>query len=112
MISNNYSQIQKVNMAAVHLEIQSFIYKFSELASIGCNTSLNFTSTQGKIYANFTAELGHLNSPFYPATNYYGMKLSPTRNRRRQRRQEAKAHSSTQTTQSDITSNDVVESEV
>ena len=44
-------------MAAVQIEIQSFVDKFAHLLSLGYNTHLHFNSYNGAVFVNFQAEL-------------------------------------------------------
>ena len=66
-------------MAATHFEIQSFTWKFQELARIGRNANLNFNCSNGNIFVNFAAELGHVNvqdSPSLYVSNVRDFNLS------------------------------------
>ena len=44
-------------MAAM-FEVQSFLWKFQQLSSIGINANLNLNSSNGHVFVNFAAELG------------------------------------------------------
>ena len=45
-------------MAATQFEIELFMLKFRQLASVGINSNLNFNCSNGNIFVNFAAELG------------------------------------------------------
>ena len=83
-------RIQISTMAATHYEIQSFISKFSQLASFGYNSTLTFNTVHGKVYASFTAELGELaQPPTEYCQSFPRKKCKPSQYWRRQRRKEA-----------------------
>ena len=45
---------------STYIEIQSVMWKFSQLSSLGINSNLNFSSNNGKVCVPFTVELGDI----------------------------------------------------
>ena len=76
-------------MAAVELEINSFVSKFAQLCVCGINASLNFTNSNGSLSANLQAEIGHFNSVTNLSSN--NKNNSSSRSRRRKRRQKERS---------------------
>ena len=75
--------------ATTFAEMNSFIWKFSHLSSMGFNTDIKFRSVNGgKVSVNLTAELGTLFYPFPPTKS----SIKPSRrNKRRRRRNRARS---------------------
>ena len=75
-------------MEAVHCEIQSFVWKYMHLCSMGFNASLNLNCVDGKTVINLsTAVHHHPEQPIYSKSSQSG-KVKPSRLRRRKKRQE------------------------
>ena len=68
---------------STYIEIQSVMWKFSQLSSLGINSNLNFSSNNGKVCVAFTAELGNVTRNM--------QNLNSSRLRRRHRRAKARA---------------------
>ena len=74
-------------MAASCFEVMSFASKFLHLGTCGINATLQFEALNGRVVANFTADLGPLMPPpSFPPTQSMQNKSSPSRLRRRKRR--------------------------
>ena len=73
---------------AASAEIFNFIEKFTLMTSQGFQANLTFSSNQGRVSVNFSADLGCLtsNSTNYPQQPY----VKSTQARRRQRRAQAR----------------------
>ena len=68
---------------STYIEIQSVMWKFSQLSSLGINSNLNFSSNNGKVCVAFTAELQNVIRNM--------QNLNSSRLRRRHRRAKARA---------------------
>ena len=74
-------------MAAPFIEVMSFASKFLHLGTCGINATLQFEANNGRVVANFTADLGPVTPPSsFPSAPAMRTKSSPSRLRRRQRR--------------------------
>merc|ERR1712142_1033752 len=99
--------IQIATMAtSTYFEIESFISKFTSLTSYGHTADLRFTSLNGNISVDFKASLGIVN----PVQESY-QHVKPSRVRRRQRRKENRdklcKSTSTETSNTDFTSDQI-----
>ena len=75
-------------MEAAHCEIQSFVWKYMHLCSMGFNASLNLNCVDGQTVINLsTAVHHHPEQPIYSKSSQSG-KVKPSRLRRRKKRQE------------------------
>ena len=72
-------------MATMQWEVQSFVSKFTQLAHAGFNSSLNFNHFQGRMFVNFSSDLGEIQTPARPSKH-----VKPSQFRRRKRRREAR----------------------
>ena len=72
-------------MTTVHWEMQSFIWKLSQLAHAGFNASLNFNFYQGRMFVNFSSDLGEFQVPVKRSKH-----VKPSQIRRNKRRREAR----------------------
>ena len=88
-------------MASAQNEMLSFISKFSQLTTIGCNSTLTFNSINGTIYASFTAELGSIPHGYPYQTSSYHQDSGRTTSqiRRRHRRRLARASTAANTSE-------------
>ena len=75
-------------MAAVQIEIQSFMDKFAHLS----NSNLHFNSYNGAVFVNFQAELGVVNAEPRPLTCVLTRPVKPSKVRRSARRDEAQTN--------------------
>ena len=91
---------------STYFEIESFISKFTTLTSYGHTADLRFTSLNGNINVDFKASLGIVN-PFQESYEH----VKPSRVQRRQRRKENRdklcKSTSTETSNSDFTSDQI-----
>ena len=70
-------------MAAVPLEIHSFMLKFNQLSNAGVNASLNLNCVNGRVYANLVADLGLYQNFHDGLSNTHVFQPSYRRRRRR-----------------------------
>ena len=74
-------------MSVVHAEMESFLGKFSLLATYGVDANLTFSSSGGKVSVDLKADLGYLKACNLQRNRPY----KSSRIRRRQRREAARA---------------------
>ena len=74
-------------MAVVYTEMESFLSKFSMLATNGIDAVLTINCSGGKVSTNLKADLGYVNASFSPKNR----PAKPSRLRRRQRREAERA---------------------
>ena len=76
-------------MAAVHMEMHSFMLKFGHLSNLGLNASLNFNCVSDRVYVNLVADLGSYQN-FCNLPNVNVFQQYPRRRRRcRERKKNA-----------------------
>ena len=75
-------------MFAMTTEMNSFLSKFTQLNSYGCNANLNFNCFGGRIYVSLQTELGYDLSGGYSCNVTRKRSPKPSRVRRRLRRKQ------------------------
>ena len=95
-------------MTAMFCEMQSFMWKFSQLLNYGSDANISFSCVNGRVQVNLVADIGSNRPEHYRSEasgrNFTNSQLKPSKIRRRNRRRAAR---SKQNLQVDVNTGDI-----